>query len=116
MALVEGLDTAELTELEELRPEVLALARRDGLFLNASGTAAAAGGRIPFEQTVLAPGDDPTDLEAAGWIGTLVADGFLDLGSGAKQKAFQRYSELERRLATRTVGLFEIPIESDGSG
>jgi hypothetical protein len=116
VSLIEGLDATELAELETLRAEVLALSRRDGLFLNASGTAAAAGGRIPFEQTVLAPGDDPTDLEAAGWIGTLVADGFLDLDGGAAEETFRRYSELERRLATRTVGLFEIPIERAGSG
>jgi hypothetical protein len=115
VSLVEGLDAAELAELETLRPKVLALARRDGLFLNADGAAAAAGGRIPFQQTVLAPGDDPKDLEAAGWIGSLVAEDYLDLG-GRGERTFRRYSELERRLATRTVGLFEIPIETAGSG
>jgi hypothetical protein len=115
ISLVEGLDASELAELETLRPEVLALARRDGLFLNADGAAAAAAGRIPFEQTVLAPGDDPKGLEAAGWIGSLVAEHYLDLGSRS-EPTFRRYGELERRLATRTVGLFEIPIERAGSG
>ena len=59
VALVEGLDRGEQGELDRLRPEVLDLARRDGLVLNESGVAAAAAGRIPFERTVLAPGADP---------------------------------------------------------
>ena len=113
VALVEGLDRGEQGELDRLRPEVLDLARRDGLVLNESGVAAAAAGRIPFERTVLAPGADPAPLADAGWISTLVADGYLALSPG-QRSSLPRYSELDRRFSTGTVGLYELPLESSG--
>ena len=115
MALVEGLDRGEQVELDRLRPEVLDLARRDGLVLNEAGVAAAAAGRIPFERTVLAPGSDPAPLADAGWISTLVADDYLALRP-AQRAALPRYSELDRRFSTETVGLYELPLESTASG
>ena len=115
VALVEGLDRGEQGELDRLRPEVLDLARRDGLVLNESGVAAAAAGRIPFERTVLAPGADPAPLADAGWISTLVADGYLAL-SPAQRSSLSRDSELDRRFSTETVGLYELPLGSSASG
>jgi hypothetical protein len=108
LALVQGVTSAELAELARLRPEVLDLAERDGLVLSDDGLAAAAGGRIPFSRTVLAPGDDPSALDANGWIAVLVADGHLDL-TPDQREPFTRYSTLHGRSATATVGVFEIP-------
>jgi hypothetical protein len=113
VALVEGLDRSEQAELDRLRPEVLELARRDGLSLNESGVAAAAAGRIPFERSVLAPGADPATLADAGWITSLVADGYLAL-SPEQRGPLPRYSELDRRFSTETVGLYELPLEPSG--
>ncbi len=112
VALVEGLDRSEQAELDRLRPAVLELARRDGLSLNESGVAAAAAGRISFERTVLAPGEDPAALADAGWISSLVADGYLELSP--EQRGLPRYSELDRRFSTETVGLYELPLEPSG--
>jgi hypothetical protein len=106
IALVEGLTASERTELEQLGPEVLALARRDGVALNDTGIAASAAGRIPFERTVLSPGADPGGLEP--WLPTLVGDGFVAL-TPDQQAPFARYSELARRFAGGTVGLYELP-------
>jgi hypothetical protein len=113
VALVEGLDRSEQAELDRLRPEVVELARRDGLSLNESGVAAAAAGRIPFERSVLAPGADPAALADAGWITSLVADGYLAL-SPEQRGSLPRYSELDRRFSTETVGLYELPLEPSG--
>jgi hypothetical protein len=115
VALVEGLDGDEWAELDRLRPAVLELVRREGLVLNESGLAAAAAGRIPFERTVLAPGADPAALDDAGWITSLVVDGYAGL-TPEQRAPLQRYSELDRRFSTETVGLYELPVESTASG
>ena len=106
VALVEGLNVEERAELERLRPEVLALASRDGLVLSDLGEAAAEAGRIEFASTVLAPGADPSEIEL--WLPSLVADGFVAL-TPDQQAPLRRYADLSRRFAVGTVGLFEAP-------
>ena len=111
VALVEGLDAEERAEFAQLREEVLALARRDGLALNEAGAAAARAGRIPFEQTVLPPGGDPRSVEF--WLPDLVTGKFVSL-TPDQQAPFERYAELSRRFNTQTVGLFELPVDQAG--
>ena len=111
VAFTEGVDAAQRAELVELRREVVAEATRTGLQLNEAGRAAAAAGRIDFPPTVLAAGDDATELEQAGWISVLVRDGWIDL-EPATAELFRRYAELDERQARFTAGLFELPIEA----
>jgi hypothetical protein len=111
VALVMGLSTEEQAELDRLRPEVLALASREGLVLNEAGRAAAAAGRIPLAPTVLAPGADPSGIDF--WLPALVGNGYVEL-SGDQRIPFQRYTELARRFDRGTVGVFALPTEPAG--
>ena len=107
---------SEQAELDRLRPEVLALARRDGLRPQRVRGRRRRAGRIPFERTVLAPGADPPTLDDAGWISTLVADGYLAPRPQRSAPPLPRYSELDRRFSTETVGLFELPLDPSTRG
>jgi hypothetical protein len=109
VAFVDGLSADERAELDRLVPQVLALARRDGLVLNERGDAASVAGRIPFDRVVVPEGGDAADLEA--WLMTLVNERYVDL-TPDQRAPFERYGELARRLTTGTVGLFELPAMS----
>jgi hypothetical protein len=109
VAFVDGLSPAERVELDGLRGEVLADIAAGGLVLNQGGLDAAAGGRIGFEELVVAPGGDATDLEAGGWLTALIQEGWVDAPEGAADR-WRRYAELDLRGARFTVGLFEEPM------
>ena len=76
--------------------------------LSDAGVDAARAGRLDFDSTVLAPGEDASALEADGTIAALVVDGYLDLDP-ASADLFRRYAELRQRADRQTVGIFELP-------
>ena len=108
VAFVRSLGAAELGELDRLRQEVTARAGQDGLTLSDAGVDAARAGRLDFDSTVLAPGEDASALEADGTIAALVVDGYVDLDP-ASADLFRRYAELRQRGDRQTVGIFELP-------
>ena len=109
VAFVEGLDDAEVAELERLATDVVDLASRDGLRLSPAGQRAVRAGRIDEADVVLAPGADATALETSGQLADLVKNGYVVL-EPSTAATFRRYAALRERRDRETVGLFELPI------
>ncbi len=112
VALVEGLDPTQVSELATLSAEVVDLAAERGLELSGAGRDAVRAGRIDFDDVVVPVGGDAGPLEASGELAGLVNDGYLALDPEDADR-FERYAELRRRQDRQTVGLFELPV-SDG--
>ena len=106
VAYVAGISADEEADLDELRPQVIAILSDSGIRLNDRGQDAVAAGRFNFPVDVLAPGADASALEAAGWLQVFIADGYIDLDP-ATRADFERYAALAERAARFTVGIFE---------
>jgi hypothetical protein len=109
VAFVDGLDPEAGTELDALRPEVIAAATRSGVALNDAGLAAVRRGDINFGQPLTPPGADATDLERSGWIRVLAMNGWLQAEPGQEQM-YRRYAELAARRERLAAALFEEPV------
>ena len=112
VALVEGLEPDEESELAALSAEVVELAGEGGLELSGAGRDAVRAGRIDLDDVVVPVGGDAGPLEASGELAALVNDGYVELDPEVAE-TFERYAELRRRQDRQTVGLFELPV-SDG--
>jgi hypothetical protein len=108
VALVEGLDPAERSELLRLRDDVAGEIERDGIPLTERGEESLELGQVPDVEAFRDGSMTAAQVAAGDQLVFLVDNHLLDL-DGEAEELFDRYADLQRRWQRHTVAVFLDP-------